>query len=96
MKKILSQIVIFLLLVIAPVSFSTDKIPNYDKPATKSHHLQESRKSTIAVVRRTTKLLPVVAALSPKQIFISHPASPVYGFNLEIAQGRAPPSVHSV
>lgn len=53
MKKFLSHIVILLLLVIAPVSFSTDKIPNFDKPATQLTHLEESGRVTNSVARHS-------------------------------------------
>ncbi len=96
MKRLLSHIIILLLLVVAPVSFSTDKIPNFDKPATEITHLKESRKVTNAVVLSSEKLqcLIIVAYLS--QIHNVTSISPVFENNLEIPHGRAPPVVPSV
>lgn len=96
MKKILSQIVIFLLLVIAPVSFSTEKIPSFDKPATQTYHLQESRKTSTAIVHRTVKTEQSVIDLPSKKSFAAHSSESAFDFSLVVSHGRAPPASHSV
>ncbi len=96
MKKMLSHIVILLLLVIAPVSFSTEKIPNFDKPATQSSPLQESRKSIISVVHQSIKpVLPVIVRYT-HTLFASVQKNSVHDCCVGNHQGRAPPVVHSV
>lgn len=97
MKRLLSHIIILLLLVIAPVSFSTDKIPNFDKPATQTTHLKEARKVTNTVVRSSEKPQGLIVAAAPRErnyVFVS--ITPVFENNLEIPHGRAPPVVPSV
>jgi len=89
MKKILSQIVIFLLLVIAPVSFSTAEIPNFDVPATKTNQMHESRKVTIGVIRQSIKPVPSVVAF-PRQCFVQIPTIPAFDRNMENLHGRSP------
>lgn len=97
MKKFLSHIVIFALLVIAPVSFSTSKIPNFDKPATRTLHLQESRKANVPVIQRAKKAALSVVCFCPQQSYASYSPINIYVHNLEISHGRAPPQViHSV
>ncbi|MDA8414735.1 MAG: hypothetical protein M0023_13230 [Desulfobacteraceae bacterium] len=95
MKKILSHIVIFALLVIAPVSFSTKNIPNFDIPATKTCPLQETQKLTIAVVRRSPGSASPIAVPRPEVTFFSIAQLPVLDDSHEIPQGRAPPVVLS-
>lgn len=96
MKKILSNIVILALLVIAPVSFSTTKIPNFDVPATRSSHLTESRKANIPFVQHTRKPEQTLFAFTPLQRPVAIPASPLFVHTQEIPKGRAPPAVPSV
>ncbi|MSN26669.1 MAG: hypothetical protein GJV46_12470 [Geobacter sp.] len=93
MKRLLCQIVIFSLLVIAPVSFSTERIPNFDVPATKTATAQESIKTLAAAVRRA--VIPMQLAVIPisEKIFALTPQSPVFGFKQDIQHGRAPPVV---
>lgn len=93
MKKILCQIVIFSLLVIAPVSFSTTEIPNFDVPATKINQLHESRKVTIAVIHQSTLPVSSVAVVFPRQTFVPLPLIPVFDRNMKSLHGRSPPSI---
>lgn len=92
MKRMLCQIVILLLLVIAPVSFSTDKIPNFDKPATQNTQLEESGKTSISVVRRAVRSakLPSFTYRS-QQCYLSAPILSIFDYHSEIPHGRAPP-----
>ena len=93
MKKMLSHIVIVALLVIAPVSFSTSKIPNFDVPATRNSHIQESRKANVPIIQRAKQTPPlVVAAYQLQNFFALSLISDCYN-NLEISNGRAPPLV---
>ena len=93
MKKMLSHIVIVALLVIAPVSFSTSKIPNFDIPATKNSHIDESRKANAPIIQRSKQTPPLVVAVYELQNFFSHSLISDCFNNLEISNGRAPPPV---
>lgn len=92
MKKILCQIVIFSLLVIAPVSFSTAKIPNFDVPATKTIQLHESRKVTIGIICQSIMTVSTVVVY-PHLIFAQFPLAPVFNRNMENLHGRSPPCI---
>ena len=96
MKKMLSQIVIFLLLVIAPVSFSTEKIPSFDKPATQTYHLQQLRKTSVAIVHRSVKTEQSTFDFTPKQKHASTSSESAFNFSIAISYGRAPPARRSV
>lgn len=97
MKRMLSHILLFTLLVIAPVSFSTEEIPSFDVPATHSSPFQESRKADIAVVRQAVELTGfLVVSFSPPHCFNSLPKLSINDFRYEIEHGRAPPVVPSV
>ena len=91
MKKMLSHIVIVALLVIAPVSFSTSKIPNFDIPATKISHIDESRKANAPIIQRAKQTPPLVVAVYQLQNLFSHSLISDYFNNLEISNGRTPP-----
>jgi len=96
MKRFFSHIVIIALLVIAPVSFSTTKIPNFDKPATRSVHLKEARKVTVAIGHQPAKPAAKASINTIEQIFILIPTLPAFDNTLEIPPGRAPPVELSV
>jgi len=72
MKRIFAHVIIFSLLMISPISFSTTKIPNFYILVTIAAPLQEARKTSIAIVRSVEK--------SPKQLFVS--ISPQHSFIL--------------
>lgn len=95
MKRMLSHIIILLLLVVAPVSFSTDKIPNFDKPATQSSHIKEARKVTVAVRERPAQLLLPVALRTHQT---RHSTKPIVSASLHTPEnnsGRDPPAITS-
>ncbi|GEM_PF-5669551 len=50
MKKILANLTIFLLLIIAPVSFSTEDIPCFDVPATEHNGNSQKQKTILAIL----------------------------------------------
>jgi len=91
MKKMLSHIVIVALLVIAPVSFSTSKIPNFDIPATRISHIQVSRKANVPIIQRAKQTPPLVFAVCLQQKFFALSLISDCFNNLEISNGRAPP-----
>lgn len=96
MQKMFSHIVIFSLLMIAPVSFSTTEIPNFYILVTINSPLQESRKSSIAVEHRVVRLPePSVAAITPHHRFILPPNPPTIDCIRDIEHGRPPPVVPS-
>lgn len=97
MKRLLSHILLLSLLVIAPVSFSTDEIPYVDVPATHSSSVHESLKTDIRVVRQAVKMPEFLVAsfLTPHR-FTSAAKIFVYDYHLEMKHGRAPPVVPSV
>jgi hypothetical protein len=96
MKRMFSHIIIFLLLMISPVSFSTTKIPNFYILVTVNAPLQESRKSSIAVVRRAVQSPEYcIAAFHPSDHITLFPALPAIDRCCEIEHGRAPPVVPS-
>ncbi|MDD2853169.1 MAG: hypothetical protein PHY09_14890, partial [Desulfuromonadaceae bacterium] len=71
------HIVIFALLIMSPVSFSTSSIPNFYIFVTVNVPLQESRKNSITVAHRVALPLSMSACLvSPKQRYITLQALP--------------------
>ena len=97
MKRMFSHIIIFSLLMISPVSFSTTEIPNFYILVTVNAPLQESRKSSIAVVRRAVHSPEYsVTAFSPPDRITVFPTLPAIDCCREIEHGRAPPAVPSV
>jgi len=92
MKRFLSHIVLFALLVISPVSFSTAEIPNFDILVTVSSPVQESRKAGITVSRRVVQAVPLTAvSRSLDTCIILLPTLPAIDNIREIEHGRAPP-----
>lgn len=93
MRRMLCQIVIFLLLVIAPVSFSTHEIPNFDVPATRINQLHESGKITIAVKRQSILPASSIPVVFPRQTFVQIPFIQTYDRNMKSLHGRSPPAL---
>jgi hypothetical protein len=94
MKRLLSHILLLSLLVIAPVSFSTDAIPCFDVPATHSSSVHESLKTDITVVHQAVKMPELLdSSFSTPHRFTSAPEIFVYDYHLGMKQGRAPPVV---
>lgn len=97
MKRLLSHIVLFALLVISPVSFSTTEIPNFYILVTINAPLKESRKAGITVAHRVGKSLSsAVVDCPPEKCIISLPILPAIDSTHEIEHGRAPPVVPTV
>jgi len=97
MKKTLSHIIIFMMMIIAPVSFSTEEIPCFDVPGVEASSEKNNQKTAIAISRDTNnKPLPtVIHPLSEKYDFPS-PSTFKTAFTLEISHGRSPPlSIHA-
>lgn len=97
MKRMLSHIILFTILVICPYSFTTAEIPSIYISVTINAPLQESRKNNITVAHRVAKSSPLtVIARPPDKSFNSFQAIPVVDSHREIEHGRAPPVVPSV
>lgn len=96
MKRFLAHIVIFALLVISPVSFSTSSIQNFYILVTVDSPLQESRKTSISVSRRAVTAKQILIAHSTQSSFIPFPVTSATLHNQEIEHGRAPPVTPSV
>jgi len=97
MKKLLSHIVLFALLVVSPVSFSTSSIPNFYINVTLDAPLLESKRSSITVAHRVTPPRQfIVAASTPDTVIISFPVLPAIDRYHDIEHGRAPPVSPSV
>lgn len=96
MKRLLSHILLFALLVISPVSFSTSTIPNFYILVTINAPLQESRKNSVTVAHRVAQSLPLpVVIRRPDKCIFSFPSLPEINSSREIEHGRAPPVVPS-
>lgn len=54
MKRILSQILVFSLFMIAPISFSTEKIPNFNPVCVKTESLSQARKVVAGIKTKTS------------------------------------------
>lgn len=92
MKKILSNIVVFLLLIIAPVSFSTEEIPCFDVPGVEGSTQRNKQKNSLAILQQTKKLpLSSVNYTLPENHNSPSPSTPKTVHILEIPHGRAPP-----
>jgi len=97
MKRLLSHILLFALLVVCPFSFTTPEIPSIYISVTINSHLKESRKASITVAHRVGKpLSSAVVACRPEKCIISLPILPAIDNTREIEHGRAPPVVPSV
>jgi len=97
MKRFLSHIVIFALLVVSPISFSTSKIQNFYILVTVDAPLQESRKTGISVSRRAvTTIEQILIANSPPPSFVTLPVTSATLYKHDIEHGRAPPVFPSV
>ncbi len=92
MKRILTQVIIFSMLVIAPVSFSTEKIPNFDVPATENTHSKESKKITTSIAHRSvnSERKAVLARYTPP-MFLSIVEVIAFDIALENLHDRSPP-----
>ncbi|MDD2899224.1 MAG: hypothetical protein PHI31_10990 [Desulfuromonadaceae bacterium] len=97
MKRFFSHIILFALLVISPVSFSTSTIPNFYILVTINAPPQESRKSSITVAHRVQQpvALATVTQLSDDDT-ISLPTLPAIEHSRKIKHGRAPPATPPV
>lgn len=97
MKRLLSHILLFALLVVSPLSFTTSEIPSIYISVTLNTPLQESRKNRITVAHRVAQTVPsTVIARNPDKCIISLPILPAIDSHREIEHGRAPPVVPSV
>lgn len=88
----LSQALIILLLLIAPVSYSTDKIPNFKPDCESSSPLREKTTKKVAVARRSGSASPRLShelIIPFSLLFCSTP--PQNNFQLS-NRGRAPPA----
>jgi hypothetical protein len=96
MYRVLSQILVFSLLVVVPVSFSTDSIPSLDAPCLKTTPLTQSRKATISIVERTGQPCLEVVLIPSDKLRISDPLFTSQSICcLWMPLGRAPPVSHS-
>jgi hypothetical protein len=96
MKRFLTHIIIFGLLVVSPVSFSTDKIKNFYILVTINAPLKESRRASIVITHRVASTTqPSVNEISTRQSFFQLPTLPSIDSTRIIEQGRAPPVVPS-
>lgn len=94
MKRLLSNIILFLLLVVSPVSFSTSSIPNFYILVTINAPLQESKKSSIIVAHRVGKSTTPVAVVYPEVSIPLHAEQIQFDdTSIIIEHGRAPPVV---
>jgi hypothetical protein len=97
MKRFLSHILLFALLVVSPFSFTTPEIPSVYISVTINNPLQESKRAGITVAHRVTQTVPYTAVSHPSaKPVISLPTLPAFDINREIEHGRAPPVIHSV
>lgn len=93
MKRLLTQVIIFSMLVIAPVSFSTEKIPNFDVPATENTLSSESRKTTVLVAHRSvTSACKIIHVSRPLTSFALIVEVPAFNIALENLHDRSPPT----
>ena len=96
MKRLMSHMLLFALLVVSPLSFTTSEIPSIFISVTIIAPLQESRKNTISVAHRVGKSLePAVVVLTPSQRIVLLPTLAAIDNNRDIEHGRAPPVVPS-
>ena len=97
MKKQFAHILIFLLLLISPISFSTDKIRDFYVNATVNSHLKETRKTSIFIANRVIKLPTLnFTSSQPYRRTVSLQKSFLNEVSRIIEHSRAPPSAHSV
>lgn len=93
MLRLLSHIIIFLLLIVSPVSFSTSSIPNFYILVTMEAPLKESEKSAIAILERTVEPNPSFCLLITQENDIPEIHFIPNAYILEIPHGRAPPAI---
>ena len=97
MIRILSQVLVFALFVVVPVSFSTENIPSLDAPCLKTSPLTQTRKATISIVERVARVrLEVVLVIAEK---LRIPTSPITSQTVQCLMmplGRAPPFLPAV
>jgi hypothetical protein len=97
MKRLLSHILLFTLLVISPFSFTTPEIPSVYISATINVPVTALRKNSITVAHRVGKLLTLtVVDPTTDHCIVALPILPTIDSNLEIEHGRSPPVVPSV
>jgi hypothetical protein len=92
MKRLLSHILLFPLLVISPFSFTTPEIPSVYISVTINAPVTALRKNSITVAHRVGKLLSLAVVVpSTDHCIIALPILPAIDSNLEIEHGRSPP-----
>jgi hypothetical protein len=97
MKRFLSHIILFTLLSISPISFSSIDIPDFNILVTFNSPTQESRKNSITVAHQVVQPMPLAVDSHPtEQCFTSLPTLPAHSKTSIIEHGRAPPVVRSV
>lgn len=92
MKRLLSQLLISILLLISPLSFSTDKVKNFTYECPVSSNCSIKSKRT-AVVRQSPP--PVTlhkTALPSQRIALPAPINPPVILHCIITHSRAPPA----
>lgn len=97
MKRFLSHILLFALLVVSPFSFTTPEIPSIYISVTINAPVQESKKNRITVAHRLVQTVPAsVFTRFPDKTIIPLPTLPAKASDHEIEHGRAPPVVPTV
>lgn len=91
LRRDLSFLLVFTLLLLSAITFSTEKIPNF-KPDCQTHQApKEKNRTTVAVVRTS----PRSTTITPRQTIQEHPHSatptPVQEIFSFPASSRAPP-----
>lgn len=94
MKRLLSHILLFTLLVVCPFSFTTPEIPSIYISVTINAPVQESGKNSITVAHRVAQLVPLADVVRlPVASVISLPTLPANDNISKIEHGRSPPVV---
>ena len=97
MKKLLSYIILFALLVVSSYSFTTADIPSVFISVTIEAPLEETKLTSITVAHPIAEEISLaVFDPPPARCIISLPTLPAIDSNRVIEHGRAPPVVPSV
>jgi hypothetical protein len=93
MRKQLSHALIAILVLICPLTFSTDRVPDF-KPACDVQSVQGKKAASVVAAVRLTRIprIRFSRLFTEENYFASPSMSPVSWFGLP-SYGRAPPSV---
>jgi hypothetical protein len=92
LRRILSHSLITILLFLSPMTFSTDKVPNFQPDCETHNSLKEKSRTALAVVRNIVSEIPAVSEIQAAPSFILSSVFPLTGTPSFSSSSRAPPA----